>query len=385
MPSPHPLDEEDTHLARRLHAAGRVPLEQLSPLLNRARSQRAQDPEASLGRLLVNSGLISGDELEHLLHQDPALDERTLVAERPGAAPEAPPHWHPGARVAGYVLEAELGRGGMGVVMRARHLGTGRLVALKGLLYDDLDGIERFTREVTAQAAADDHPNVVRVYEAGQAGRQCYLAMELLTGGDLAGRLKRDSALAPREAAAVVAQLARGLAHVHAQGILHRDLKPQNVLFDGHGTPKLVDFGLARLQGVEGLTQTGQILGTPSYMAPEQALARDDVDARADVYGLGAILFACLTGRPPFQGQLADVLTRVVSEAPPQPSSLVPDLAPELEAICLRALSKRPGARYPDAASFAEALEAWGQDADRGSRAAPRGGRALALLASCAA
>jgi len=343
--------DEDTRLARRLRSAGRLDLDQLNPLLERAR----RSAEVSFAGLLVSSGLISDDELEFFLFQGDS-DEQTLVAERRAPRPEFP-GWAPGQRVAGYALEEVLGRGGMGVVLRARHLATGRAVALKGLLYTDVDAIARFTREAQAQAAVDDHPNVVRVYEAGNLDGQCYLAMELLGGGDLAQRLKLEGGLPPREAAAIVAQLARGLDHVHTQGILHRDLKPQNVLFDANGTPKLVDFGLALVAGAERLTETGQVLGTPAYMAPEQAMGETAVDARTDVYGLGAILYACLTGHAPFRGELGPVLEQVVHQAPERPSARARGLDPGLEAVCLRALAKDPAARFPDAASLAAALE----------------------------
>ena len=377
MPPEH-LSDEDTELARLLYSTGRLPADQLSPLLDRIRSQRTLDPSASLSSLLVSSGLVSHVELEQIREDS---TETVLDSGQRRALQQAyEARWAPGVTVAGYRIEEDLGRGGMGVVSRAVHLASGRRVALKGLLHQDPEAATRFAREVEAMVAVDGHPNVARVYDAGQVNGRAYFAMELLPGGDLAQRLRRGSPLPAKEAARVVSRLARGLEHVHARGILHRDLKPQNVLFDGQGTPKLVDFGLVRVQGAKTLTQTGQVMGTPAYMAPEQALGVTELDARTDVYGLGAILYACLTGRPPFVGQLADVLTLVISEEPPRPSTVAPAVDPQLEAICLRALAKRPEDRYPSAAALAEALEAWGRPRS-GAGGAPRGlGLALGAL-----
>ena len=377
MPPEH-LSDEDTELARLLYSMGRLPADQLSPLLERIRAQRTLDPSASLSGLLVSAGLVSHVELEQIREDS---TETVLDSGQRRALQQAyEARWAPGVTVAGYRIEEDLGRGGMGVVSRAVHLASGRQVALKGLLHQDPEAAARFAREVEAMVAVDGHPNVARVYDAGQVNGRAYFAIELLPGGDLAQRLRPGSPLPAKEAARVVSQLARGLEHVHARGILHRDLKPQNVLFDEQSTPKLVDFGLVRVQGAKTLTQTGQVMGTPAYMAPEQALGVTELDARTDVYGLGAILYACLTGRPPFVGQLADVLTLVISEEPPRPSTLAPAVDPQLEAICLRALAKRPEDRYPSAAALAEALEAWGRPRS-GPSSAPRGlGLALGAL-----
>ncbi|MEZ6187185.1 MAG: serine/threonine-protein kinase [Planctomycetota bacterium] len=336
----------DTELARMLQACGRLPADQLGPLLERIRVERRTNPHASLGALLLAAGFVTRAELD-------ALDQRPRVA-----AP-APAPWRVGEQVGGYRLEAVLGRGGAGVVFRATHLATGRAVALKGLHSADPQAAERFMREAAAQATADGHPHVVRVYDAGLAEGRPFLAMELLPQGDLLDRLKRGGFSTPRDAAELVAKLARGLAHIHASGVLHRDLKPENVLFDPADEPKLVDFGVAYVASAETLTQTGQLLGTPEYMAPEQALGLTHLDVRADVYGLGAILYTCLTGRPPFVGELSEVIAQLLAEDPPRPRTLRPGLDPALEALCLRALAKRPEDRVPDAVSLAEALEAY--------------------------
>jgi hypothetical protein len=267
--------------------------------------------------------------------------------------------WEVGSCVGSYRLLKKLGQGAMGVVFLVEHVETGARYALKTLSYQADEGLrERFLREGQAQARVDAHPNVVGVRSAGEAGGYLYLVMDLASGGDLDERLRRGP-LPPLEAAELVAALARGLAHAHAQGVLHRDLKPANVLFDDAGRPMLVDFGLARVAGeTSSLTRTGDLLGTPVYMAPEQARGiREEVDQRSDVYGLGAILYQCLTGRQPFTGSSTlDVLTRVMSDDPQPPRSIVPSVSRELEAVCLRALAKSPTDRQQSAQELADEL-----------------------------
>ena len=246
----------------------------------------------------------------------------------------------------------------MGVVYRARHLETGQVYALKTLLVGaDEQARARFEREGLGQARVDRHPNVVRVHAAGEASGQAYLVLDLVSGGDLAARLKQGP-LAPRAAAQVGLELARGLAHAHAHGVLHRDLKPANVLFDELGRAKLVDFGLARLLGEGTLTQTGQVMGTPAYMSPEQADGEKGVGPATDVYGLGAVLFAALTGFPPFAGgSVAELLVQVFRTRPVAPSLHQPEVPPALDAICARALEKEPADRYASMNELADALE----------------------------
>ncbi len=273
----------------------------------------------------------------------------------------APPNhaWTAGFQVDRFVLEKELGAGGMGVVYQARDVESGAAYALKTIMANaDPELILRFQREGEAQARADSHPNVVKVHSAGIENGRHYLVMDLASGGDLAQRLKAGP-LDPRSAAHVVRELARGLVWLHHVGVLHRDLKPANVLFDERGVPKLVDFGLAQVAGAEVLTQTGTILGTPNYMAPEQTEGRREaIGPAADVYGLGAVLYHCLTGRPPFQGSSAmGVMYSVINEEPTPPRELAPNVPARLEAICLRCLSKRPVHRYASAAELGEELE----------------------------
>ena len=260
-----------------------------------------------------------------------------------------------------YRLLGELARGGLGVVYRAFDPRAGREVALKVLARGFMATPaqrERFLREARVQQAFD-HPNLVRVHEAGEVQGVLFLALELLPGGTLEERLRAQGPLEPTAAAELVAKLARGLSHAHAQGVLHRDLKPLNVLFTSGGEPCLSDFGLASAPA-EGprLSYTGMLLGTPGYAPPEQVggeLRR--VGPRSDVYGLGALLYACLTGRAPCEGtNLADLLLATTDRPPTPPSLLRPEVPRELEAICLRCLAKQPEERFESAAAVAGEL-----------------------------
>ncbi|MGE0713387.1 MAG: bifunctional serine/threonine-protein kinase/formylglycine-generating enzyme family protein [Planctomycetota bacterium] len=271
----------------------------------------------------------------------------------------AGPAWEPGARVGELVLLEKLGQGGMGTVFLAEHPATGTRYAVKVLARDaTARALARFEREGVAQAAADLHPNVLRVHSAGRLGERPYLVMAFAAGGSLAARLERGP-LEPSAAARIVADVARGLASVHARGVLHRDLKPENVLFDERDAPQLADFGLAAIAGEERLTETGSLLGTPAYMAPELADANHAAqDERTDVYGLGAVLYHALTGEPPYTGDSMFVLLRKVLEGPPAPPRrLRPDLPAPLEAIVLHAMAREPDGRYPGAIALAEDLE----------------------------
>ncbi len=268
-----------------------------------------------------------------------------------------------GRTIGDYKLLGELARGGMGIVYRARQLKLDRLVALKvcrdGVLAGK-DDLTRFRNE--AQAVANlDHPNIVPIHEVGEHEGACYYSMKLVEGGSLAARLPeytRD----PARAARLLATVARAVHHAHEKGILHRDLKPSNILIDSRGEPLVADFGLAcRLDGPSDLTRTGDMLGTPSFMSPEQASGkRNAVTPRTDVHGLGAILYALLTGRPPFQGENQLETLTLVRERPPQPPRFsTAAVDPNLETICLKCLEKDPRDRYPSARAVAEELEAW--------------------------
>src|SRR6516162_6013626 len=276
-----------------------------------------------------------------------------------GGLPTMPPE-EPLPQVPGYEVESVLGRGGMGVVYRARHLRLGRLVALKMALAGSYAGPherERFRREAEAVAALR-HPNLVQVYDAGDWAGRPYFTMELIEGGSLAQRLA-GTPQPGRQAAALLATLAEAVHAAHQGGIVHRDLKPANILLTRDGTPKISDFGLARrLQGGAGLTQSGVPVGTPSYMAPEQAMGQTRVIGPAvDIYALGAILYELLTGRPPFRGETAaETVLQVISQVPVPPSRLNAKVPRDLETICLKCLHKEPARRYATAAALAEDL-----------------------------
>ncbi len=271
--------------------------------------------------------------------------------------------------VPGYELLGMLGRGGMGVVYKARHVTLNRTVALKMIRTgDDASPAElnRFRREAEA-AARLQHPNVVQVYEVGEwrgsggDDPQPYIALEYVSGGSLADAF-RGSLQPPHAIARVIETVARALAHVHAQGIIHRDLKPANILMavtdGGPPVPKITDFGLAKLTVAGHMTQTGMALGTPSYMAPEQIDASSPLIGPAtDVYGLGAILYEALTGRPPFKAETPmATMMHVRHVEPVAPHLLEPTVPRDLETICLKCLAKDPGRRYGSAQSLAEDL-----------------------------
>jgi serine/threonine-protein kinase len=264
-------------------------------------------------------------------------------------------------QVPGHEVEAILGHGGMGIVYRARQRALDRSVAVKMLLAGPFAGpreLERFRRE-TAALACLRHPNIVQVYDAGAVDGRPYFTMELIEGGSLAQKL----AGAPQpahQAAALVALLAGAVQAAHDCGIVHRDLKPANILLTADGVPKISDFGLARrLEGGAELTQSGVPMGTPSYMAPEQARGRAGALGPAvDVYALGATLYELLTGRPPFQGDtVAETLRQVMDQEPVPPARLNRGVPHDLETICLKCLHKAPARRYASAAELAEDLD----------------------------
>lgn len=285
-----------------------------------------------------------------------------------------------------YQLIRELGRGGMGVVYEARQQSLNRIVALKLVLHGELaSAADRARFRAEAEAAARlIHPNIVQVHEVGDVAGQPYFAMQFVPGQTLSRRLD-DGPLAPRDAARLMAGVARAVDHAHQNGVLHRDLKPANILLrlpdsgsraekPGEGkshrsaihnpqteVPMITDFGLAKLADAgSSLTATGAIVGTPSYMAPEQGRAEKQLTPAADVYALGAILYECLTGRPPFQAATAlDTILLVQEQDPAPPRLLNPGVPRDLEAICLKCLEKSPNRRYASAGALAADLEAF--------------------------
>ncbi len=272
--------------------------------------------------------------------------------------------------VGDYELHGEIARGGMGVVYKARQVSVNRPVALKmilsGHLADEND-VLRFQSE--AEAAANlDHPNIVPIYEVGEYKNEPYFSMKLIVGGSLIQSLPRYLNN-HRSAVELMVTVAKAVHHAHQRGILHRDLKPGNILIDENGQPHITDFGLAKRftatngntqKAIEGLTKSGAIVGTPEYMAPEQAAGQKDLTIAADVYSLGAILYILLTGKPVFTGDhLLETLKQVAEAEPTPPRFHNSNIHPDLETICLKCLAKDPNRRYGSAQDFTEDLQRW--------------------------
>jgi WD40 repeat protein/tRNA A-37 threonylcarbamoyl transferase component Bud32 len=292
--------------------------------------------------------------------------EDTALSPGPAATRTDAESW---PQVPGYEILGVLGRGGMSVVYQARQRRLNRLVALKMIRageQDDPELLARFRREAEAVAQLA-HPNIVQIHEVGERDGRPYFSLEFVAGGTLAQKLA-GAPLPPRQAAGLAERLARAMHAAHRRGIIHRDLKPSNVLLAGGdpatgeagpGEPKITDFGLAKqLDADDGRTRTGIVMGTPGYMAPEQAGGRvKDIGPAADVYALGAVLYEMLTGRPPFLGETTlDTLALVRSQEPVPPSRLQPKVPRDLETICLKCLAKEPWQRYTSAEALAEDL-----------------------------
>jgi hypothetical protein len=318
------------------------------------------------------------DQLRRLFEVHAAVRSASLAepddaaATRPDASRAGTPITFPGpptargplGQLGPYHVMGRLGQGGMGVVYKAYDERFDRAVAIKFLrpgLTDSECG--RFEREARA-AGAVKHDHVVVVHDVGAVlDRDLrYIVMEYVEGETAADRLRRARVLPPREAAELVRQAAAGLAAAHARGLVHRDVKPSNILLErGTGRAKITDFGLARSPeaGDERLTLSGAVLGTPPYMSPEQVRRPTSADARSDVYGLGAVLYELLTGEPPFRGTAYAVLQQVLHVEPRAPRQLDGRIPRDLETICVKALAKEPARRYPSAAEMAEDLGRW--------------------------
>ena len=329
-----------------------------------AKELLAQYPEFAdeLAEFLANRDQI--DQLAAPLRQAVEVAQRTIVNDAPTLAPGTtlPPQVGTSIRYFGeYELLDEIARGGMGVVFRARQTTLKRIVALKMILSGQLAGeeeVKRFYAEAEA-AAKLDHPNIVPIFEIGQHDGQHYFSMSFIEGESLAHKVA-DGPVAPREAAELVKKIAVAIAYAHTEGVIHRDLKPGNVLVDRDGEPRITDFGLAkRVEGDSDLTSTGQVVGTPSYMPPEQASGKlDEVGPLADVYAAGGVLYCLLTARPPFQAaNPLDTLLQVLEKDPVPVRDLVPQVPRDLETICLKCLEKEPRRRYGSAGEFAEDLQ----------------------------
>jgi serine/threonine-protein kinase len=283
-----------------------------------------------------------------------------------------------------YRIERELGQGGMGVVYAARHVLTGRLVAIKWMLSggNDKERSQRFMREARA-AGRVDHPNVVQVLDFGEDARGPFIVMEFLQGEPLSSLLSRVR-LSPAEAIDLLMPALRGVHAAHNEGVVHRDLKPDNIFLcrTRDGAPaeaKVLDFGISKLvfggEPVDTLTRPGSLIGTPHYMAPERVRGQRETDRRSDVYSFGVILYEVLTGRLPYDtGHVGELIVRITTQPPAPPRAIDPRIPPELEAIVLKAMARRISDRYPDIESFALALEAFaGEQRFRVQRREPTG------------
>src|SRR5438876_2084791 len=262
-----------------------------------------------------------------------------------------------------YELLDEVGRGGQGVVFRARQKSLNRTVALKVISLGQWASkahLKRFRLEAEA-AARLEHPGIVPIHEVGERDGQCYFSMKFVEGGQL-DEVVRRAPMSIRQAVELIVKVARIVHYAHEHGILHRDIKPGNILLDAKGEPHLTDFGLARLvESESSVTHTLEVLGTPSYMAPEQAVGNNAaISSVTDVYGLGAVLYQLLTGQPPFAGGTTyETIKLLLDTEPRQPRLLNPKIDRDLSIICLKCLEKDPKRRYSSAVALAEDLERW--------------------------
>jgi TolB-like protein/tRNA A-37 threonylcarbamoyl transferase component Bud32 len=319
-------------------------------------------------------GLCTGCVLEAALGMGPdavAGDADPGCANKPSPLDEnAAPKNKKSARAAellgelgDYELLEEIGRGGQGVVFRARQKSLNRIIALKVIRLGQWASkvhLKRFRLEAEA-AARLEHPGIVPIHEVGERDGSCYFSMKFIEGGQL-DEVVRRTPMSIRQAADLIAKVARTVHYAHGHGILHRDIKPGNILLDAKGEPHLTDFGLARLvESESSVTQTLDVLGTPSYMAPEQAVGNNAaVSSATDVYGLGAVLYQLLTGQPPFAGGTTYETIKLLEDTEPRPPRLLnPKIDRDLSTICLKCLEKDPKRRYSSALALAEDLERW--------------------------
>jgi eukaryotic-like serine/threonine-protein kinase len=336
------------------------------PGLDEAESP-APGAEGLPGGRPVDAGALAPTAIDPAVtKEDPPDPWATQVPGGMLAGPEIPVIGPGGSAFGEYEILEEIARGGMGVVYKARQVRLNRIVALKRILAGQLASeadVLRFRREAEA-AAHLDHPGIVQVFEVGEHGGEHYFSMRYVEGQSLSTRVSAGP-LPPREAAGLVVEIALAIDYAHRRGILHRDLKPQNILLDRSGRPHVTDFGLAKILDRErSVTGTGDILGTPSYMPPEQAAGRiREIGPAADVYSLGAILYCLVTGRPPFAAaRPLDTVMQVLEDDPAPPRSLNRQVDPDLEMIITKCLQKSPSLRYQSAADLARDLNAYLDD-----------------------
>ena len=369
------------HLASHLERCDRctrlvqsMPEDKLVALMGSVNRMRAQSEEASRLKTLIQQMLNLRGNVE-------TLDQLAFASQSAGAAPAsqpAPPQpaTGPSQFIGRYRIVRELGRGGMGTVYQAEDMELRRLVALKvpqfsGPAAHQKQMRQRFLREARA-AAAVEHPYVCKIHDVGEHEGTPFVVMAFVEGPSLAGRMAKLGRVKDRAAVALILRIAEALMAVHAKGIIHRDLKPANILLPKDGTPILTDFGLAHVHAESGqLTGEGTLLGTPAYMAPEQAVVElGPVTVRTDLYSLAVVLFQLLTGRLPVEGNVMQMLAHHVArkQAPP-PSQFRPDVDAVLDAIIRKAMAVRPEDRHADVGEFSQALKDWG----RGAAARPGG------------
>jgi hypothetical protein len=279
-----------------------------------------------------------------------------------------------------YEIKEEIGRGGMATVYLAWQPSLARPVALKVLppyFAQDYELVARFKHEAHAVAQLR-HPGIVQIYDFGQEGDWFYLAMEYLSGGSLQSKLAEAGRLPPAEAVRIAAQVAEGLHHAHDKGFVHRDIKPSNILLSEKGDAVIVDFGIVKALRSAKLTRTAASgMGTSEYMSPEQS-GGGDVDARSDLYSLGAVLYEVLTGSVPFSGEPAAIVHSHIYDAPPPPSGLNPGIEPRLEEVILRLLAKNPSERFADASELVDSLRSLDRPAPQAKATLLRRDRLLA-------
>ncbi|MHC5035941.1 MAG: serine/threonine protein kinase [Planctomycetota bacterium] len=366
--TPTQLEEVLTEQARRLGSRGEKLFGQIVIELGLAsaksvdmalmeqRRRQMHGMKIPVGMILVQQNVLTTSDIERVLgHQMKRLEEARVIASP--AEPE-PPYRNIGK----YEILSEVGRGGMGVVYKARHLESGQTVALKVLLPAEApsaEDVERFRQEART-ASGLSHPGIVRVLDVGEEKGIPYFAMEFLDGQPLDIEIG-ENPISPQRALTIVRDIALALSYAHQNGVLHGDLKPSNIFMTSEGKPMLGDFGLAkRVMSGQKSPPRGFVFGTPGYIAPERFEGGRKADARADIFALGAVLYEMLTHRPPFEGAtLENVISRVLREEPLPPSRFGAGLPEEIEAICLKCLEKNPADRYVDAEALAADAQRW--------------------------
>jgi tetratricopeptide (TPR) repeat protein len=323
------------------------------------------------------------------LHRAMTTQPTKDFADEPSAKPAPADNFEsPPDRLGRYRILSLLGRAGMGSVYAAHDEELGRDVALKipSIPPGDSSSRQRFRREARI-AASLKHPHLCPVYDVGEIGNVLYMTMPVVEGESLAARLRNQGPISPAEAVRLISLVARAVGVAHAAGVVHRDLKPANIMLDTNGEPVVMDFGLASRQTLSerGLTASGVFVGTPAYAAPEQVAAASSATPACDVYALGAILYECLTGSPPFAGPAMELLRQKLTDDPPPPSRLNPHIGGQLDAVCLNALARDPAHRFANMRAFAAAMDSVSAQSVARSALPRRFRKPVAYASACAA